>query len=108
MCDKNLEYLFFVLKDKTIPYEEKEKVVDRALFKHLKLNTNTKRIYFILCMIKVLLALVTQMPSSYHLLLQQLIKAVRSGKISETVFYAIIRKLKKDVILDPDIIELID
>jgi len=107
VCDGNLEFLFFVLRDQSIPYEEKKKVLHRALFKHLKLNTNAKRIYFILCMIKLLLALYNLMPSSYYLLLQQLIEAVRSGKIGKKVFYAIIRKLRKRVVLDPDIIEVI-
>lgn len=59
-------------------------------------------------MMKLLFAFYTLRPSSFYLLRQQLIKAVQSGKISTNVFYAILRKLRNKVVLDPDRMEVLD
>jgi len=48
-CDQNLKYLFQILEDETIPFEEKEKVASSILTKYLNLKTMTGRVTFVLC-----------------------------------------------------------
>jgi hypothetical protein len=98
-CDQNLEYLFKILEDVTIPFEEKEKVARSILTKYLDLKTMNGRINFVLCVVFLLYILSTQNPSGFYILLNNLKKAIKEGRISKAIGRAIIRKLKKKVLL---------
>jgi len=108
-CEDSLEYLFLVLPDQTIPYEEKEKVANTILNKHLYLKKWDKRLYCIICLVSRLFILLSQYPSSFCILMTKLIRAITKGEISKLVGRAIIRKLRrKGVPIDPNLIEIVN
>jgi hypothetical protein len=107
LCDQNIEYLFTLLKDSTLPYEEKEKITRSILTKYLNLETLDGRVNFVLCTVFMLHILSTQDMSSYYIILKNLIKAIREGKISKVVGRAIIMKLRKrGLLIDPELLEV--
>ena len=107
-CDQNLEYLFKILEDETIPFEEKEKVARSILTKYLDLKTMNGRIAFVLCIVFVLYILSIQNPSSFYILLKNLIKAIKEGRISKAIGRSIVRRLKKKGInIDPELLEVV-
>ena len=107
-CDQNLEYLFKILEDETIPFEEKEKVARSILTKYLDLKTPNGRITFVLCIFFVLYILSLQNPSGFYILLKNLIKAIKEGKISKAIGQSIVRRLKKKgIAIDPELLEVV-
>lgn len=107
LCDQNIEYLFAVLKDPTLAYEEKEKLARSILTKCLNLKTMNDRVNFVLCIVFMLYIFSTQDMSSYYIILKNLIKAIREGKISKVVGRAIIMKLRKrGLLIDPELLEV--
>jgi hypothetical protein len=107
-CDQNCEYLFKILEDETIPFEEKEKVADSILTKYLNLKTMNGRLAFVLCIVFILYILSIQNPSSFYILLKNLIKAIKEGKIPKVIARIIVRKLrKKGVAIDPELLEVV-
>jgi len=107
-CDQNLEYLFNILNDETIPFEEKEKVARSILTKYLDLKTVNGRIAFVLCIVFVLYILSIQNPSGFYILLKNLIKAIKEGKISKAIGRSIVRRLKKKgIAIDPELLEVV-
>lgn len=108
-CDQNLEYLFKILEDETIPFEEKEKVARSILTKYLNLKTMNGRITFVLCIVFILYILSIQNPSGFYILLKNLIKAIKEGRISKAIGRSIVRRLqKKGITVDPELIEIVD
>lgn len=108
-CDQNIEYLFTVLKDSTISFEEREKLTSSILTKYLNLKTINGRVNFVLCIVFILYMFSTQNMSSYYIILKNLIKAIKEGRISKLVGRAIIRKLKsKGLPVDPELLEIVN
>ena len=108
-CDQNLEYLFAVLKDKTLPFEEKEKLTRSIVTKYLNLKTADGRLNFVFCIVFILSIFSIQNMSSYHILLKNLIKSIKEGRIPKIVGRAIIRKLKKRGLpVNPELLEIVD
>jgi hypothetical protein len=108
-CDRNIEYLFTVLKDTTLPFEEKEKLTRLILTKYLNLKTVDGPLNFILCIVFILFVFSIQNMSSYHIILKNLIKAIKEGKIPKIVGRAIIRKLKKrGLLVSPELLEVVN
>lgn len=108
-CDQNLEYLFKILNDPTMPFEEKQKIARSILTKYLDLKTMNGRVTFVMCIVLVLYILSIQTPSGYYILLKNLINAIKEGKISKIVGRAIVRKLqKKGISIDPELLEIVD
>jgi hypothetical protein len=103
-CDQNLEYLFKILEDETIPFEEKEKVARSILTKYLNLKTMTGRITCVLCIVFILYLLSIQNPSGFYILLKNLIKAIKEGRISKPI--AIVKRLE-NIVVDPELIEVV-
>jgi hypothetical protein len=107
-CDQNLEYLFKILKDKTIPFEKKEKVARSILTKYLDLKTINGRTGFLLCIVFVLSILSIQNQSGFYILLKNLIQAVKEGRISKEIGRCIVRRLrKKGIPIDPELLEVV-
>jgi hypothetical protein len=108
-CNQNLQYLFIILKDPTLSFEEKEKITCFILTNYLNLETADGRVNFVLCIVYILYIFSTQNISSYYLILKNLIKAIRKGKISKIVGRAIIKKLKKKGLpIDPELLDVIN
>lgn len=107
LCDQNIEYLFTLLKDPTLPYKEKEKITRSILKKYLNLKTANGRVNFVLCIVFMLYIFSTQDMASYYIILKNLIKAIKEGKIPKIVGRAIIRKLKRrGLLIDPELLEV--
>jgi hypothetical protein len=107
-CDQSLEYLFKILEDETIPFEEKGKVARSILTKYLDLKTMDGRIGFVLCIVFVLYILSIQNPSGFYILLKNLIQAIKEGRISKAIGRSIVRRLqKKGIPIDPELLEVV-
>ncbi len=109
-CDQNFKYLVKILGDETIHFEEKEKVARAILTKYLDLKTVNGRIVFVLCIVGLLSFLSSQNPAGFYILLKNLIKAIKEGKISKAMGRAIVRRLLKnyeDVPVDPELLEVV-
>ena len=108
-CDQNLEYLFKILKDKTIPFEEKEKVAHSVLTKYLNLKTHSGRRNFVICIVLILYILSIKNSSGFYIMMRSLIKAIREGKISKAMGRLIARRLrKKGILIDPELADIVD
>ena len=107
-CDQNLKYLFKILEDETIPFEEKKKIAHSVLVKYLNLKTQSGRRNFVLCIVFVIYTLSIQNPSSFYIMMQSLIKAIREGKISRGIGRLIVRRLRKrGILIDPELAEIV-
>ena len=104
-CDQNFKYLFKVLSDQNIPFTEKKELTYSILMNHLDLKTLNGRIRFILCIITILYVFSMNDVSNYFIMMQNLIRAVKEGRISKQLARLIIRKLKKKGLpVDPQLI----
>jgi hypothetical protein len=102
-----LGYLFDLLKDPLIPFEEKERFTRLIFGRYLNLSTEEGRRGFVLCLLAILCALAIYSPSSYHLLLKMLLKAIREGKISKELIRWIIRRLKRNgLLVNPELLDI--
>jgi hypothetical protein len=107
-CDQSLEYLFKILEDETIPFEEKKKVARSVLTKYLNLQTVNGRIGFVLCIVFLLYILSIQNPSGFYILLENLIQSIKEGRISKAMGRSIVRRLqKKGIPIDPELLEVV-
>lgn len=96
-CDQDLEYLFKLLSvsDTPLTFAEKEELTDSTLTEYLNLKKVDQRVSFILCLVLILYKFSIQNMLNYHIMLKNLIKAVKKGKISKPVVRVIIRRLRK-------------
>ena len=107
-CDKPLEYLFSILDDESIPFEERRKAAHSILTKRLSINTQSGRRNLALCLTFIIYILFKNKTSSFYIIMKGLIEAVREGKITKQVARIIVRRLKrKGVPIDPELIELV-
>jgi hypothetical protein len=108
-CAEGLEFLFTVMEKNHLPYEENEKVVCSAL-DSMKLDTMNDRVRFVLCIVTILFIFFsTQNMTSYYILLKNLIKAIKEGRIPKVVGRAIIRKLRKrGMAVDPELLDAVN
>lgn len=107
-CDQNLKYLFTIVKDETIPFEEKKKVAHSILTQYLNLKTQSGRRNFVLCIVSIISILATKHNSSFYIMMQNLIRAIREGKISKAMARLIVRRLKKKgILIDPELADII-
>nr|YP_010448174.1 hypothetical protein NRL27_pgp025 [Nitzschia dubiiformis]UTQ75655.1 hypothetical protein [Nitzschia dubiiformis] len=107
-CDQNLKYLFDILEDETIPFEEKKEIAHSVLTKYLNLKTQFGRRNFALCITFIIYILFTTRHSSFYLMMRSLIKAIREGKITKSMARLIVRRLrKKGIPIDPELAEIV-
>jgi len=107
-CDQNFKYLFKVLSDKNISPTDKDKLTHSVLMDYLDLRTTNGRIRFILCIINILHIFSVNDFSNYFILMQNLIKAVKEGRIPKRLARLIIRKLiAKKISIDPNLIDAV-
>lgn len=108
-CDENLKYLFNILKDEKVPFEERKDLADLILAKNLNLTTESGRRSFVLCIVSVIIIIFTSHHSSFPIIIANLINAIREGKITKSVGRLIVRKLRREGIpIHPDLVDLID
>jgi hypothetical protein len=66
------------------------------------------RLAFVLCIVLILYILSIQNPSGFYILLKNLIKAIKEGKIPKAIARIIVRKLrKKGIAIDPELLEVV-
>lgn len=108
-CDQSLGYLINILEDEKIPFDKKEELVRSILMKYLDLSTVEGRLRFLLCVVLILFMFSKTSPSSFFILMKNLIQAIKEGKISKAMGRYIVRKLqKKGVPVDPELLDLVD
>lgn len=73
-CDQKINYLFAMLKDKTIPFEERQKIAHSVLTKYLNLKAQSGRCIVLLCMIDIFS---NNGYSSFYILMRNLIKSIK-------------------------------
>ena len=106
-CDKTFEYLLNVLTDKEIPFEYKKELSFKILMDHVDLQTTAGRLRFAFCIISILHIFAINDISSYFILIQNLIKAIKNGKISKRLACLIIRRLLRlNIAVDPELIQV--
>ena len=107
-CDGSQKYLFDILKDETIPFEERQKIAHSLLTEYLNLKTPSGRRNFVLCIVFIISILATKHHSSFYIMMKSLIKAIREGKISKAMARLIVRRLrKKGILIDPELANLV-
>ena len=105
-CNRTFEYMFQVLTSKDIPFESKKELSLKIIVNHVGLETAAGRIRFVFCIISIMHIFVINDISSYFILIENLIKAIKSGKISKRLARLIIRRLLKlNAPVDPELIE---
>lgn len=105
-CNDGFKYMFKILMDKELPYTEKKEFVTSVFRVNLERN---KPLHMVLCLIPILLILAKENPACYFLMLQNLIKAIKEGRISKRIARRIVRRLlKEDEMVDPELLDLID
>ena len=105
-CDQTFEYLFNVLTNKEIPFEYKKELSFKILMDHVDLKTTAGRLRFAFCIISILHIFAINDISSYFILIQNLIKAIKNGKISKRLARLIIRRLLRlNIAVDPELIK---
>ena len=106
-CSSGLKYLFDMLEDKNIPFNEREELA-KSITKYVNLDTLAGRVNFILCLVFMLSVLFTTQHSSFYLLIKSLIQSIREGKIPKSMGRFIVKKLKKKGLpVDPELIKLV-
>lgn len=106
-CEENLQYLFTILQDSTVPFEEKERLTLAILTKYLNLKTHQGRLNFVLCLVFIIYLLSIYAPGSAHIILRKLIESIKKGKISKKLARVIIRRLqRKGVLIDPELLDI--
>lgn len=106
-CNRTFEYLFNVLTDKEIPFEYEKELSFKILMNHIDLETTTGRLRFVFCIISILHIFAINDISSYFIVIQNLIRAIKNGKISKRLARLIIRRLLKlNIAVDPELIEV--
>ena len=106
-CDQTFEYLFNVLTNKEIPFEYKKELSFKILMDHVDLQTTAGRLRFAFCIISILHIFAINDISSYFILIQNLIKAIKNGKISKRLARLIIRRLLRlNIAVDPELIQV--
>lgn len=83
--DQNLKYLFQILEDEHISFEEKEKVARSILTKYLNLKTINRHLTFVMCIVFVIFVLSDTNPSGLYILFKNLIQAIKEVRISKLV-----------------------
>lgn len=107
-CDPTMEYLFKILEDETIPFEERKMLAYSILTKYLNLKTQSGRRNFTLCIVLIFQILSSQNRSSFYIMMQNLITAIREGQISKGIGRLIVRRLrKKNIVIAPELIEVV-
>jgi hypothetical protein len=106
-CGRTFEYMFQVLTNKEIPFERKKEMSFKILMDHVDLKTTAGRIRFVLCIISIMHIFSLNDISSYFILMENLIKAIKSGKISKRLARLIIRRLLRlNLVVHPELIDL--
>ena len=77
--------------------------------KYLNLNTHRERLNFIICLFCFLRILSVMNFTSYYMLIANLIKALKAGKLPKKLVRRIVRKLlRKKIPVDPELLQLVD
>lgn len=107
-CDINLRYLYDILADENIPFEERKERAHSIVTEYLDLKTPLGRKNFVLCTVFIIYILFTNNHSSFYAMIASLIEGIREGKITKPMARFIVRKLKKKGIpIDPQLVELV-
>lgn len=96
-----------MLTNQEIPFEYKKELSFKILMNHVDLQTTAGHLRFAFCIISILHIFAINDSSSYFILIQNLIQAIKNVKISRRLARLIIKiLLRLDIPVDPELIEL--
>jgi len=106
-CNYDFKSLVSILSDKEIPYYDRQKKALIILKQQFDSGTTESLVRFITCVVSILvLFTVLGDTTSIFLMMQNLLEALREGKILKRVARILIRKLlRKGVPIDTELIE---
>ena len=109
ICERPFQYLFQIITAQDISYSEKFDKTFKILTTYLDLDPKTGRIRFVLCMVSILCFLFDIKDiKNLHLLMQNLLKGMKNGRISKRLGRLIRRRLlKKGFSVDPELIDAV-
>lgn len=101
-------YLFNILCDKGIPFKEKKELSFNIIIDRLDLSTTAGRVKFVICVVSIIQMLAAYDISSCFLIMQNLIDAIKNGKISKRLARLIVRRLLKlKIDVHPDLLDAV-
>ena len=99
--------MFNILSNKDLPFEKRKEISLNILLKHVDLTTNDTSISFVLCIIFILRA--ANDISSFAILMENLLKAIKNGTLSKKLARLIVRRLlKANVLVDLELRETVN
>lgn len=106
----NWNYVINILSDKDIPYHDRRKKAFTILRHQLTIESKADVIRYITCLVSAFtLFTLLRDTSSVFLLMENLIKSVKEGKISKRLARLILRKLlRQGVEVDPEFTQLVN
>ena len=109
-CDATFEYMVQVLLDKDIPIAYKKELSFKIIMQYVDLKTPHGRKTFLCCILAIFHVFsLTDGIQNHFILLQNLINAVKSGKLSKQLARVIIRRLiKSKMYVDPELAMVAD
>jgi len=106
-CHQNFRYLFKMLRDQNISITDKKELTHKILIDYLDLKATCECLPFILCIVNILHVFAIQDASSYLIMTQNLIEAVKEGKIPKQLARVIIKKLiNKECEVNPELMDV--
>ena len=108
-CSYDFKYFVSILLNKEIPYSDRNKKAFIILKQQLNSGTMESLVRFLACVVSILvLFTVLGDTTSAFIMMQNLLEALREGKISKRVARILIRKLiRKGVPIDPELLEAV-
>ena len=105
--DGPLQYMYHVLTDANIPFQYKREMTYKILTQYIDLSTTAGRIRFVLYIVSMIYIFTISDVSGLVILIQNLIDAIKSGRISKKIARLIIRRLKRlNIPIDPELIQV--
>lgn len=108
-CEPGWTFILEVLLNKDLPYSVREEKV-KSFFRHqLSFQTKGDLVRFVACIVAIIVLFVgLGDTSSSFIVMQNLLEALKRGKISREVAKIIVRRLKrKGILIDPELLEAV-
>ena len=107
VCDNAFDYLIRVLMSDDIPFATKKSETFKVLVSSFDLQTTAGRLRFLFCMLALIQTLYGGVNlGNFVILMENLLEAVKKGKISRRLARILVRRLlRKNIQVDPELLE---
>ena len=108
-CSSELQFLFEMLENDKLPFEDKKQTALSTLSKYLNIKTVTGRRNFVLCITCIFYILYNRDKAAFFAMIKGLIRSIRNGSISKPIGRVIVRKLKRQgVPIDAELLRILE